>query len=85
MSLPVGAVPTVRDMFVYGMSLCSFITCPRRKGQYFGPKIKSSCAPKQEENGPESRSKNRFSQNKTEGYKTMGDFPSSTRCGDLGC
>ena len=36
MALPVGTVPTVRDMFPYGMSLCSY-TCPHRKGQNFGP------------------------------------------------
>ena len=37
MSLPVGTVPAVRDIFSYGMSLCSY-TCPYRKGQTFGPK-----------------------------------------------
>ena len=37
LSLPVGTVPTVRDIFPYGMSLCSY-TCPCRKGQAFGPK-----------------------------------------------
>ena len=41
MSLPVGTVPTVRDIVSYGMSLCSY-TCPYRKGQTFGPKSKSS-------------------------------------------
>ena len=43
MSLPVGTVPTVRDIFSYGMSLCSY-TCPYRKGQTFGPKtMNRSC------------------------------------------
>ena len=43
MSLPVGTVPTDRDIFSYGMSLCSY-TCPYRKGHTFGPKI-NACFP----------------------------------------